>query len=238
MNDFRQIWENIFQISQAVFRVTHLFPKDEILKRHLRAKITEILYQSSRGSTSGTREVEPRNILISEIHDFRSLLFTAKNCNFVDEKNITVLIKECENLLEKLDRDSEVEPRHLDRGSTSSIQEVEPRYISAMPYSPHGRQSRPLPTSHAYRQAGNFQLPTSIQSDIGFFVPNPRQQKILDYFHKNSAEKIRLKNITDELKNFSPRTIRQDLKELCENGFLIRNGGVGPGSYYGPNNAT
>lgn len=82
----------------------------------------------------------------------------------------------------------------------------------------------------------NYKLQTD-QSDIGFFIPNPRQQKILDYF-KNSTEKIRLKNITDELKDFSPRTIRQDLKELCENGFLIRNGGVGPGSYYGPNNAT
>lgn len=254
-NDFRQIWENIFQISQAVFRVTHLFPKDEILRRHLRAKITEILYQSSRrDSTSSIQEVESREIqpraserlnlgiLISEIHNFRSLLFTAKNCNFVDEKNIIILIKECENLLEKLDKFSACHSRESGNpdfespdnqifipqnikslASMSSARVYSDEFPQpTMSLSPR-RQSRPLQTM-------NHKLQTD-QSDIGFFIPNIRQQKILDYFKRNNKGKIHLKDVADEFKNITPRTVRSDLRELCDNGHLIRNGN-GAGSFY------
>lgn len=237
-NDSRKIWENIFQLSQAVFRVTHLFPKDEILRRHLREKVTEILYQSSQNFGGKNHEN-----LTKEIHDFRSYLFTAKNCNFVDEKNLIILIKECENLLEKLDnlflcRPQDIACHSRESGNPDSEFPKDQIFIPQSPISfPRRREPKPSPTS--IRQLAD-QLPTSVsnQSDIGFFLPNHRQQKILDYFKKNNKEKIRLKDVADEFRNISPRTVRGDLRDLCDNGHIVRNG-IGAGSFYHlPNNAS
>lgn len=217
-NDSRKIWENIFQLSQAVFRVTHLFPKEEILRRHLREKVTEILYQSSQNFGGKNHEN-----LTKEIHDFRSYLFTAKNCNFVDEKNIIILIRECENLLEKLDNLSVRNPDFEFPKDQIFIPQSAVSFPSA-----GGR----VKTQQEFKSS-NSQSPTSAsnQSDIGFFLPNHRQQKILDYFKKNSKEKIRLKDVADEFRNISPRTVRSDLRDLCDNGHIVRNG-VGAGSFY------
>lgn len=250
MNNQRKIWNDIFQLSQAVFRVTHLFPKDEILKRHLREKITEILYQSSPNFAFKNDQN-----LIKEIHDFRGLLFVTKNCNFVDDKNLEILIKGCVNLIESLDlkRQENFSQRDL----ISGIQDTEPRVF----YQPQDevqsqtlkslnletfmdstrqsrlRQSRVSPKSLSGKQESDFfQVPnpksqTSNQSEIGFSILNSRQQKILDYFQKTTEEKNRLKDISKELKFIHPRTLRQDLKYLCDNGHLIRDG-FGPGSFY------
>lgn len=236
-NDSRKIWENIFQLSQAIFRVTHLFPKDEILRRHLREKITEILYQSSQSFGGKNHEN-----LTKEIHDFRSYLFTAKNCNFVDEKNIVILIRECENLLEKLDEFSQEKIQNDVIAINPPIGGVEKQlqqfHIDSI--------SHPFPQSHILIPSASgrinlrSKLPTSTpdQSDIGFFLPNQRQQKILDYFKKNSKEKIRLKDVADEFRNITSRTVRGDLRDLCDNGHLVRNG-IGAGSFYHlPNNAS
>lgn len=247
MNESRQLWENIFQLSQAVFRVTHLFPKEEILRRHLREKITEILYQSSRGFSfeSADWRIQPRDILmernrflINDIHNFRLLLFTAKNFNFVEEKNLAVLIKESENLLEFLDQKNKENFSLLINQSMTTHERDNQNFQSplsssgiTLPNSDAPKLIRKAPAS-SRRISQRSMAENSIDKDmIGFAVLNIRQQKIIDYFQKFSAEKVRLKNIADEFKNIPPRTLRQDLKCLCNNGYLARDG-FGPGSFY------
>lgn len=216
MNDSRKIWENIFQISQAVFKVTHLFPKDEILRRHLREKITEILYQSS--PIFGAKNYEN---MIKETHYFRSLLFTSRHCNFVNEKNLTILIKACGELIEVLDQKDKENCRieikeEQGRGNRNfTVAELLKNTV------PQKRNIQDL----------SFKVHNTNNSPIGFSVLNIRQQKIVDYFKKTTEDKIRLKNLATEFKDTPQRTLRQDLKDLCDNGFLARNG-FGPGSFY------
>lgn len=245
MNESRQLWENIFQLSQAIFRVTHLFPKEEFLRKHLREKITEILYQSSQGFIPKYLETEPRNILmeknrllINDLHNFRFLLFTAKSFNFVDEKNIAVLIKKSENLIEFLDQENKDNLNLLGNKNSLINERSERNLQSFLP--PSGDISPDSIPQKAIRRLSNFSkksprnLITENPADkdmIGFAVLNIRQQKIIDYFQKFSEEKVRLKDVTDEFKNIPPRTLRQDLKCLCDSGYLMRDG-VGPGSYY------
>ena len=245
--DNRQLWENIFQLSQAVFRVTHLFPKEEILRRHLRERITEILYQSSRGFSleSADWRIQPRDIfmernrlLINDIHNFRFLLFTAKNFNFVEEKNLAVLIKESENLLEFLDKKNK-ENLNLLINQNTTIHERNNQNLQSplslsgitLPNSDVPKLIRKSPTSSRRILQRSMAENLTDKDMIGFAVLNIRQQKIIDYFHKFSEEKVRLKNIADEFKNIPPRTLRQDLKCLCDNGYLERDG-FGPGSFY------
>lgn len=263
-NFSRKIWNDIFQLSQAVFRVTHLFPKDEILKRHLREKITEILYQSSPNFAFKNDQN-----LIKEIHDFRGLLFTTKNCNFINEKNLEILIKECVNLIEFLDSKNqenfsqfnEINNQISDTQSQFHYQpimdkignqnvnknlinsaSVERGFQSHSPASKNQKNSASIPPALSKLQRGerSFRLlrqRTGEASDdfasneIGFSILNSRQQKILDYFQKTTEEKNHLKDISKELKFIHPRTLRQDLKCLCDNGHLLRTGS-GPGSFY------
>lgn len=250
MTDFsRKIWDNIFQLSQAVFRVTHLFPKDEILKRHLREKITEILYQSS--PIFGSKNY---GNMIKEIYDFRSLLFTSKNCNFVNEKNITILIGECGKLIEILDQknrenhdriqDQNGSVREVDFGRKIMLQDhydfsqnlavasVEENEFLAKKSTPKISAKPTVASTKKVALSVQDQADNSGNSSmIGFSALNSRQQKIVDYFSKSIEEKIRLKDITESFKNIPPRTLRQDLKDLCDNGLLARNG-FGPGSFY------
>lgn len=250
MSDFsRKIWNDIFQLSQAVFRVTHLFPKDEILKRHLREKITEILYQGS--PIFGSKNYEN---MIKEIHDFRSLLFTSKNCNFVNEKNIIILIGECGKLIEILDQKNKEIHTQISN-QNDALGEVD--FGRRIMFQNHPNFSQNLavasteeseflvkksaPKTFPKSTSSSIKKPIlSVQdrvensrnsSMIGFSVLNSRQQKIVDYFTKSTEEKLRLKDIAESFKNIPPRTLRQDLKDLCDNGLLVRNG-FGPGSFY------
>jgi len=245
----RKIWNDIFQLSQAVFRVTHLFPKDEILKRHLREKVTEILYQSS--PIFGYKNYEN---IIKETHDFRSLLFTSKNCNFVNEKNLIILIGECGKLIEALDQKNREVYAQV-QGKNDTPQEV--NFERKMLLQNHQNFSQNLAVAstegkeflikESIPKMSMQSMPTAIKkappsirtttensrdsSMIGFSVLNSRQQKIVNYFSKSVEEKIRLKDLTEEFRNVPSRTLRQDLKDLCDNGLLARNGS-GPGSFY------
>lgn len=231
----RKIWHDIFQLSQAVFRVTHLFPQDEILRRHLREKITEILYQSS--PNFGSKNYKN---LVQEFHGFRGLLFSAKSCNFVNEKNLIILINECEKMIENLDQKS----------SFNTVENQTDFEIGKMEnFDPEVREKNIIPLEEKSdifvpdfgRKIIRKTAPVSSRkiskedsessSMIGFFMPNSRQQKIVDFFSKASGEKLGLKEVVMGFGDVPSRTIRQDLKHLCEQGFLGRSG-HGPSSVY------
>ncbi len=235
MDFSRKIWHDIFQLSQAVFRVTHLFPEGEILKRHLRGKVTEILYQSS--PNFGDKNYKN---LVQEFHGFRALLFTAKTCNFVNEKNLIILIDECEKMIEKLDQEGSSRSIDFavdfeDEKMGSQSPEVEEKFASA----PEKRREITVPNiapNRPVKYAPAMSKKTVKDSNedssmIGFYMPNSRQQRIIDFFQKIPAGKMGLKDVAVSLRDIPPRTIRHDLKDLCEQGFLGRSG-HGPSSIY------
>lgn len=192
--------------------------------------------------------------MIKEIHDFRSLLFTSKNCNFVNEKNIVILIGECGKLIDALDRKNrENHDRDQDQNRTlfeadfgrkMMLQNQQDFSENLAVASTVGREFLVKDTAPKMIAKSASLIPKKVtqsvqvhnensrnSSIIGFSVLNSRQQKIVDYFAKSTEEKIRLKDISDGFKNIPSRTIRQDLKVLCANGFLVHSG-FGPGSFY------
>jgi len=61
---------------------------------------------------------------------------------------------------------------------------------------------------------------------------NDRQVKIVQFFTKSKEPKIKLKDITQFFPNLTDRTIRNDLKDLCNRGMIRRSEGFGQASYY------
>lgn len=235
MDFSRKIWHDIFQLSQAVFRVTHLFPQNEILKRHLRGKITEILYQSS--PNFGSKNYKN---LVQEFHGFRALLFSAKSCNFVNEKNLIILINECEKMIENLDpktgiKISEIPVDFASEKTESYNPEIGEKNTNLLEGKTEIFGSNFTPKIHEkIVPAMSRKAIKDISEDssmIGFFMPNSRQQKIVDFFSKTPGEKLGLRDVATSFREIPPRTIRHDLKDLCDQGFLGRSG-HGPSSVY------
>lgn len=223
MDFSKKIWHDTFQLSQAVFRVTHLFPENEILKRHLREKITELLYQASFNPGA-----QNHKNLMQEFHGFRSLLFSAKNCNFVDEKNLVILTRECETIIENLGS--------KDAGKNEEKSpEIKESFAVAMdesgPVFDQNFTSKYPRKNIVATNNKTIKNPQKDSSMIGFFMPSSRQQRIVDFFQKIPNEKLGLKEVVNGFKDIPSRTIRHDLKDLCDQGFLGRIG-RGPGSAY------
>ncbi|MEK7120274.1 MAG: DeoR family transcriptional regulator, partial [Patescibacteria group bacterium] len=58
-----------------------------------------------------------------------------------------------------------------------------------------------------------------------------RQQKIISILEERSLNEFQLKDVLNEFPNFNEKTVRNDLKVLCESGVLERNG-AGRSSVY------
>ena len=59
-----------------------------------------------------------------------------------------------------------------------------------------------------------------------------RQEVIIDFFKKGGDEKVRLKDIKKFFPDYTSRTIRNDLKGLCDIGLVLRSNGKGQASFY------
>ncbi len=61
---------------------------------------------------------------------------------------------------------------------------------------------------------------------------NIRQTKIIQIFKKQKTDKIQLKDIIRFFPDLTDRTIRNDLKSLCDKKIVSRIGNYGPSSFY------
>lgn len=61
---------------------------------------------------------------------------------------------------------------------------------------------------------------------------NIRQAKIIQIFKKQKTDKIQLKDVIRFFPDLTDRTIRNDLKSLCDKKIVLRIGNYGPSSFY------
>ena len=86
--------KKIFELTLAVYRVTDIFPREEVLKRQIREKANEILssvceYDRKTGENNA-------RFLLSKIQAIRTYLGVARFSNMVKAVNTAVLDREYE----------------------------------------------------------------------------------------------------------------------------------------------
>lgn len=87
--------QKIFELTLAVYRVTDLFPENEVLKRQIREKANELMavfleYELVANKTNGRFDI------LAKITSLRSLLGVGRFSNFIRPVNYAVLDREYE----------------------------------------------------------------------------------------------------------------------------------------------
>jgi hypothetical protein len=207
-------WQKLFEITMATYRVTDIFPRDEILKIQVRGAMNKTFAFYTQKIVEGLPSDEHVHEFIGGINYVRSLLLIARENRFTNEINCVVLDRELQALLEsviedlRMVREARIERTRTKREETAiertSREEARPE-----------KEPRQL-------MAENRQRP-----DL-----NDRQKTIVEYLRVSESKHLQLKDIMNNFDGLTDRTIRNDLSDLCQRRIINHNGGYGRSSYY------
>lgn len=203
--------KKIFELTLAIYRVTDRFPKEEALRHQIREAASLILEDFVFYITLRARNVVgKRDELMkvsARIKALLSLFQIARSQNFVSELNFDILEWEYNQMFEACE--SELAHTHDERETSRS----------------RGEGS----VEEGIRKITAGFRP---KESIGEVIENltDRQKYVLGVL-KNNGKTARLKEIVQHFPGLSEKTVRNDLKVLCEKNLLSLNGRA-PQSYY------
>ena len=208
--------KKIFEITHAVYRVTSLFPKREILAGRLREEAFEILRDSTRYDVTLRDSFELLLSIVSKIRGMRSVLLLARVNRFVSSVNIEVLDREY----------AEIEFFFV--AKIGFLREENAKAISA----PQERHSVSMKAESLIRkETGNEFLPTHSKiDDLKRFVNENQIQKKSPERHKliidvlGKKDKASIRDIALSFNNIGQKTIQRDLSELIKRDAIERTG--------------
>lgn len=210
--------QKIFQIVQAVFRVTNLFPYGEALRFELRKEASEVLKESTRYSVIS---IAPDDILsfAGKIRGLRSLLFLARSNRFVNPVNCEVLERECRFLEDFFMKVAEADVSDDSAGvSGLSLKQTKMNPVKKMlqPSVSHGSS-----LSH-YKNIRRIERIKKNASPMSSGEGKDRKETIIEFLQKK--DKSSIKDIADVFDNVSTKTIQRDLNSLIQDGRVERSG--------------
>lgn len=207
-SELQELKKKLFDITLAVWRVTDLFPKDEPLRIRIRTRASEILEECIFYLTLGEKEYVGKGGYLAKIHAsikaMQALFVIAKTQRFVNGINFEILDWEYQQILLTL----------TDMGR-KVLEET---------------RNETIPVSPSKEKASKMVVIE--KSNPGRVLVSIRQKKILDRI--TEATHARLKEILVDFPGMSEKTIRNDLKVLCEKR-LVQFNGKPPQSYYSVN---
>jgi len=207
-------WQKLFEITMATYRVTDIFPRDEILKIQVRGAMNKTFAFYTQKIVEGLPSDEHVHEFIGGINYVRSLLLIARENRFTNEINCVVLDRELQTLLESVIEDLRmVREARIERTRTKREETAIERTSR--------EEDRPE-TEPRQLMAENRQRP-----DL-----NDRQKTIVEYLKVSESKRLQLKDIMNNFDGLTDRTIRNDLSDLCQRRIINHNGGYGRSSYY------
>ena len=218
-------WKRAFDLALAVWRVSHFAEASrdkshfadmskEMLKRKLRKLASDIISELAPKKIFDDRPEEKSKLIfeaVRKIEDLRAHLRLVQNLKLTREINCQVLDKEYRLLKEELLKEA-IEMAVKKKMSVTERPMAVPAGLAPRSFSRVGLAPRSFSETRVLAANGNGRL-----------------EKIVNYIKENKV--AQLKEVLKFFPEYSEKTVRNDLKELCGRNFIQRLGN-GAGSCY------
>lgn len=226
-------WKKTLDLTHAVWRVADLCVDNDILKNKIKELSSEIL----SGYTVYVSECDDamEKKILKETDSLIALLSLAQKTNYIKEINFLILKNEYKKI--KFYLRAGMESRELGKNSKQSVTATDIQWQEEAPKKSVINRDV-IKTVKEKTADENKVKPIINQSakNASEKIPannlNDRQEVLLKLFQNKKDSQVRLKDIMQSFPNFTDRTIRNDLRLLCESGVLGRSDGRGQGSFY------
>ena len=227
--DFQKNKKHLQRITSAMYRVTDLMPNTEPLKNKLRDASCDLMTYCVSGDSyqkDKTKEISCR------IDSLLSLMSLAVDClPAIKKENFMVLKREYTSFLNTLENIIKNALEFKQDFTTASKKDI--RVDREEDYKVFSAQSLSEIKSKQDTQLINaIESVNNEKTNAAVFLQRPfteRQKQILNYFTLNT--KLQLKHILKDFQQISEKTVRNDLKVLCQSN-IIKRTGQGKASFY------
>lgn len=211
----------IFEITHALYRVTGLFPRGEILAAELRKESSDVLKECAKYGVLPESTFEDVMGIIAKIRGLRSLLWLARMNRFVAAANIDVLEREYRIIehffFEKL--------QVVRYGYNRRIQEKREANDTPKEENAPDVYEKKIGRDLAMKKVVpnivyNAARAKADKSETG--KSSDRQAVIVQFLEKK--DKSNIKDVADEFTGISTKTIQRDLQDLVEKNIVQRIG--------------
>jgi len=212
MNEMRlskEIYGKLIDITTALYRVTCVFPKGEVLTIKLREKSNEIVERIIEYGFSDIPEKEVK-IILAKIDTIKEYLEIAGIMNFTNLVNCHVLTREYDSLVDFF-TDNLEELKAVKKTADDQIKEKPVQKTDNFAWNEF---SATTTAKKAVQEA----RPVRISSD----EVNERQKAILDHFKQVKEAKI--SDFFQFFNEVSSKTIQRDLQDLVVKNYLNKEG--------------
>lgn len=207
--------ENIIKLTNALYKVTGLFPKEEPIRFAIRKEAIDILFFSNivKGKSTSSSPKEKEQALekvSSKIELMKTYFSIAKEQEWVSEKNFQILESEYASLKDSLS------------AGVLKVSEIKKPIIM--------KAERELVSVEVVKDDKVKEFKKL--RDINYEALSPVQLKVLEMLQ--SQGKLKSNQISDHFPEMNPRTIRRELKGLKDLKIVSSTGG-GKTTLYGIN---
>ena len=213
--------ENIIKLTNALYKVTDLFPKEDPLKFAIRKEGLDVLFFSNvvRGksvSVPSREKGEHLDKVLAKIELIKTYFNIARDQEWVSERNFIILEREYDSLKDSLS----LEVLRVKEVKKQPVMEMKPAVpVSAGPKEVAREEKRAEPEKREVKHI-NYEELSSIQL------------KVLEILQ--SKGRLKANQISEFFPEMNPRTIRRELKGLKDSK-IINSAGGGKMTVYGVN---
>ena len=206
--------ENIIKLTNALYKVTDLFPKEEPLKFAIRKEALDVMFFSNliKGKSLSSTQKEKEQYLdkvLAKIELVKTYFNIAKDQEWVAERNFEVLEREYEVLKDSLNLNV-IKEKELKKPLAVEIQKEEPVAVFANNV-PSTKEEKKADVTKREVKHLNYEELSSVQL------------KVLEILQ--SQGQLKANQISENFPEMNPRTIRRELKGLKEMKIISSMGG-------------
>jgi len=202
------------EISYALVRVSFYVKRNE-LRARLDSLAVELLEDSAKASVNSLPE--NLNKALADISSLDSLVRLGHSIYEIEPVNATILVRELDVLNAAIRQYGNLDEPLPDLNDIFKIKNLE----LSNDYLKENLESIDSEVNQDNNKPNGNSLNTAI-----------RQSAIINRIKSGNGNGCRLKELLAEFPDVSDRTLRYDLKKLCEQGIIERVGNGGPASYY------
>jgi len=213
--------ENIIKLTNALYKVTDLFPKEDPLKFAIRKEGLDVLFFSNvvRGksvSVPSREKGEHLDKIMAKIELIKTYFNIAKEQEWVSERNFIILEREYDSLKDSLS----LEVLRVKEVKKQPVMEMKPAVPVSAGLKEEAREEKRAEPEKREVKHINYEELSSIQL------------KVLEILQ--SKGRLKANQISEFFPEMNPRTIRRELKGLKDSKIINSNGG-GKMTLYGVN---